>query len=108
MDDPACKWILITINCAIGGQKRKKPFKCNMVDEQPDPNVFANLLREVYASNMPTLQMNPMSISEIPLFTFSELLDGLRRMSNGRSTNAFGIMAEMIKGLQRNVQTKTF
>ena len=32
-----------------------------------------------------------------PDLTFAELLDGLRRMCNGRSSDPFGIMVEMIK-----------
>ena len=31
----------------------KTPFTRSTIDEQPDPNTFAKLLREVYASDLP-------------------------------------------------------
>ena len=50
-----------------------------------------------HASDLPPLQINHTLIREIPPFSFPELLYGLRRMSNGRSSDSFGIMVEMIK-----------
>jgi hypothetical protein len=75
----------------------KTPFTRSVIEEQPDPNIFADLLREVYTSDLPPLPIDQTLIKEIPNFTFPELLDGLRRMSNGRSSDSFGILVEMIK-----------
>ena len=75
----------------------KTPFTRTTTHEQVDPNVFANLLKQVYASDLPPLQIDRTMTREIPNFTFAELLNGLRRMSNGRSTDDFGILVEMIK-----------
>ena len=41
-------------------------------DEPPDPNTFANLLRGIYISNLPPLQINYNLINDIPEFTFAE------------------------------------
>ena len=75
----------------------KTPFLRTNLHTPPDPDVFATALREVYASNLPKLQVDYNLIRCIPCFTYPELLLGLRRMRNGRSMDSTGIVVEMVK-----------
>ena len=75
----------------------KAPILSMKRNEQPDPEIFASLLSQVYTSDLPNLEMNQILIQQIDLFSFRELLDGLRRMSNGRGMDSNGIVVEMVK-----------
>ena len=43
----------------------KSPFIRSAKDEQPDPNTFANLSRDVYTSDLPPFEINYSLINDI-------------------------------------------
>ena len=75
----------------------KAPILGTKRNDQPDPEVFASMLSQVYISDFPNLESNHNIIQQIDAFTFQELLGGLRCMHNGRGMDSSGIVVEMVK-----------
>ena len=78
-----------------------------VTDRQDIADVFANFYEALYAHrkpasttsfhNTPTQQPTPPPNQSIPPFTQAELAKALRQLRNGRSADASGIKAEMLK-----------
>ena len=75
----------------------KVPIFDTTQNKQPDREKCASLLKQVYTSELPDLQVDYDTIRNIPYFTFPEFLDGLRYMANGRGMGSNGIVIEMVK-----------
>ena len=73
---------------------------------QPHCEEFASLLKQVYTSDLLELQFDPDITRNIPHFTFSKLVDGLRHMANGRGMDPNGIVVEMVKDASDRSQQK--
>ena len=75
----------------------KTPIFDTKQNKGPDCEEFAFLLKQVYTSDLPDLQIDPNVMRSISHFTCSELGDALRHMANGRGMDSNGIVVEMVK-----------
>ena len=62
-----------------------------------DPEAFADLLQEVYASDSPLQGSHHDSLKQLPDFTFDELIAAIRALKRGKACDKEGVVAEMVK-----------
>ena len=84
-----------TTSCWRGLKKLSESIHGKVVSQQPPPDEFAEMLRDIFAGEAEDMDQPP-SLCEAP-FTTQEIDEGIRRLGSNKAPDECGLVAEMLK-----------